>query len=216
VSTGAVDFSDDRLLVEALRRRDESAFGWLLDRYDAPLRRVARGYVRTPSVADEVVQETWLAVITGIDRFEMRSTVKTWVFRILMNQARSRGTRESRSVPFADLAEDGGPSFDPLRFRGRISLYPGHWASGEGPAPWEEQPASRLEAAETMAIVRTAISALPDRQRTVISLRDIDGWSAAEVCDLLDLSEANQRVILHRARARVRQAIEDDFVGARA
>jgi RNA polymerase sigma-70 factor, ECF subfamily len=215
VATAGGDFSDDRLLVDALRRRDESAFTWLLDRYDASLRRVARGYVRTPSVADEVVQDTWLAVITGIDRFEMRSTVKTWVFRILMNQARSRGVRESRSVPLADLTEDSGPSFDPLRFRGRLSPYPGHWASGEGPAPWEEQPASRLEATETMAIVSAAIAALPERQRTVIALRDIDGWTSAEVCDLLDLSEANQRVILHRARSRVRQAIEDDFVGAR-
>jgi RNA polymerase sigma-70 factor, ECF subfamily len=211
VSTEAIDFSDDRLLVDALRNRDEAAFAWMLDRYDASLRRVALGYVRTPSVADEVVQETWLAVITGIDRFEMRSTVKTWLYRILMNQARTRGTREQRSVPMADLAEDA-PSFDPLRFRGRISPFPGHWMAGEGPAPWEEQPAARLESEEMMALIRTAIASLPERQRTVITLRDLDGWTAAEVCDLLDLSEANQRVLLHRARARVRQALEDDFV----
>ncbi len=206
-----LDFSDDHLLVDALRRRDEAAFVWLLDQYDASLRRVAVGFVRTPSVADEVVQETWLAVITGIDRFEMRSTVKTWVFRILMNQARTRGVREHRTVPVAYLVDGDGPSFDPLRFRGRLSPSPGHWIAGEGPAPWEEQPAARLEAAETMAVVRAAIADLPERQRTVISLRDVDGWTAAEVCDLLEVSEANQRVLLHRARARVRQALEDEF-----
>ncbi|HYF44737.1 MAG TPA: sigma factor, partial [Acidimicrobiales bacterium] len=107
MSTAALDFSDDHLLVDALRRRDEAAFAWLLDRYDASLHRVATGFVRSEEVADEVVQETWLAVITGIDRFERRSSVKTWVFRILMNQARTRGARESRQVPVASLAEDG-------------------------------------------------------------------------------------------------------------
>jgi len=214
VSGAAVDFSDDHLLVAALRRRDEAAFAWLLDRYDASLHRVAAGFVRSEAVADEVVQETWVAVITGIDRFELRSTVKTWLFRILMNQARTRGARESRQVPVATPDEDS-PSFDPERFRGRLSLYPGHWRTGAGPAPWEEEPGVQLVSAETMDVIRAAIAALPERQRTVISLRDVDGWTAAEVCDLLDLSEANQRVILHRARARVRQALEDEHVRSR-
>ena len=211
VAGATLDFSDDRVLVDALRRRDEAAFIWLLDRYDATLRRVAIGFVRTPASADEVVQETWLAVITGIDRFEMRSTVKTWLFRILMNQARTRGTRESRYDVVADVDEDA-PSFDPSRFRRGPGPVKGHWRKNAGPAPWDDQPADHLASAETMAVVAAAISGLPDRQRTVISLRDIDGWTAAEVCDLLDLSEANQRVLLHRARARVRQVLEDRFV----
>jgi len=217
VAAPFVDFTDERQLVAALRRRDEAAFAWLLDRHDASLRRVASTFVRTGASADEVVQETWLAVIAGIDRFEERSTVKTWVFRILMNVARTRATREHRTVPFADLApdaDDEAPAFAPDRFRGTFSLYTGHWRPGAGPAPWDEQPAERLAAADTLAAVRDAIAALPDRQRAVISLRDIDGWTAAEVCDLLDLSEANQRVVLHRARARVRQALEDRFEAA--
>ncbi len=213
MSTDAVDFSDDRRLVDALRRRDEAAFAWLLDRYDAPLHRVAAGFVRTGASVDEVVQETWLAVINGIEGFEMRSTVKTWVFRILMNVARTRGVREHRSVPVAELGDEDAPSFDAQRFRDGFP-FAGHWAFGGGPAPWEEQPAQRLEAAETMAVLRAAIAALPERQRTVMTLRDVDGWSAADVCELLDLSDANQRVLLHRARARVRQALEDDFVGS--
>jgi RNA polymerase sigma-70 factor (ECF subfamily) len=212
-SRTTVDFTDDGQLVEALRRRDEAAFVWLLSRYDASLRRVAKNFVRTSASADEVVQETWLAVVAGVDRFEMRSTVKTWIFRILMNVARSRGGREHRSVPFSDLGPEPGedtPSFAPDRFRSGFRRYRGHWA--RGPEPWEEQPAERLEAAETLATVRGAIAELPDRQRAVVTLRDIDDWTAAEVCDLLELSEANQRVLLHRGRARVRQALEDSFM----
>lgn len=208
-----VDYADDGELVAALRQRDEAAFVWLLDRYDASLRRVARNFVRSGASADEVVQETWLAVVIGIDRFEMRSTVKTWVFRILMNVARTRGVREQRSVPFSELAPEPGedaPSFAPDRFRSGLRLSRGHW--DRGPEPWEEQPVERLEAAEAMAVVRRAIGSLPDRQRAVVTLRDVDGWTAAEVCDLLELSEANQRVLLHRGRARVRQALEGDFL----
>jgi RNA polymerase sigma-70 factor (ECF subfamily) len=212
VAGARLDFSDDRVLVDALRRRDDAAFAWLLDAYDQSLRRVAGSFVRTRASADEVVQETWLAVIAGIDRFEMRSTVKTWVFRILMNQARTRGTRESRYDVVADV-DESAPSIDPARFRGGIGPTKGHWRKNAGPAPWDDQPAERLASTETMAVVAAAISTLPDRQRTVISLRDVDGWTAAEICDLLDLSETNQRVLLHRARARVRQALEDDFEG---
>jgi RNA polymerase sigma-70 factor (ECF subfamily) len=210
------DFTDERRLVAALRARDESAFAWLLDRHDASLRRLAATFVRTGASAEEVVQETWLAVIEGIDGFEERSTVKTWVFRILMNVARSRSVREHRMVPFADLGpDDDTPAFAPDRFRGAPSLHSGHWRPGAGLAPWDEQPAQRLETAETLTAVRTAIAALPDRQRAVIGLRDGAGWSAAEVCARLDLSEVNQRVLLHRARARVRQALEDAYVDRR-
>jgi len=213
VPPASIDYRDDHQLVAALRRRDEAAFTWLLDRHDASLRRVASTFVRTGASAEEVVQETWLAVLAGIDRFEERSTVKTWVFRILMNVARSRGGREHRMIPFADLGpdpDDDAPSFAPERFRSGVR-YHGHWRAGAGPAPWDEQPAERLLAVETLAVVRQAVADLPDRQRAVISLRDVDGWTAAEVCDLLDLSEANQRVLLHRARARVRQALEDAY-----
>jgi RNA polymerase sigma-70 factor (ECF subfamily) len=208
----AVDFTDDVALVAALRAGEDAAFAWLLDRYGAALQRVARTFVSTPGSADEVVQDTWLAVITGIDRFEGRSTLKTWIFRILMNQARTRGVKDHRSVPFGDLADDdgAGPAFAPDRFRAGLSVWSGHWIFP--PAPWEEEPGARLQSAETLEVIRRAIAELPERQRAVLVLRDVDGWAAAEVCDLLELSEANQRVLLHRARAGVRQALEDDFV----
>ncbi len=210
----AVDFSDDLALVAALRVRDADAFAWLLDQYDAALRRVAGTFVRTPASADEVVQETWLAVIVGIDRFEGRSTVKTWLFRILMNLARTRGVHDHRSVPFADLAADGNsPAFASDRFRAGFTLWSGHWMLP--PAPWEEAPGARLESVETLEVVGRAIVELPERQRAVLVLRDVDGWTPAEVCDLLELSEGNQRVLLHRARAGVRQTLEDHFLGRR-
>ena len=204
----AVDFSDDEVLVAALRDGDEAAFGWLVDRHHVALRRVALGYVATPSVADEVVQETWLAVITGIDRFEARSSLKTWIYRILMNKARTRGVREHRSVPFSSLEDDSITSgFSPDRFRPADDpTWPGHWSAP--PRPWQEQPHERLQASETLAAVREAIEQLPPAQRQVISLRDIDGWSSEEVCNVLSLSQTNQRVLLHRARAKVRLSLE--------
>jgi RNA polymerase sigma-70 factor (ECF subfamily) len=204
----AADYDDDEVLVAALRAGDGDAFGWLVDRYHAALRRLALGYVSSPSVADEVVQETWLAVITGIDRFEMRSSLKTWIYRILMNKARTRGVREHRSVPFSSL-DDGTVTsrFSPDRFRGADDPeWPGHWSAP--PRPWQEQPHERLQAAETLAAVRDAIAELPPNQRSVISLRDIDGWTSDEVCNVLGLSQTNQRVLLHRARAKVRERLE--------
>ncbi len=206
--TVAVDFEDDRALVAALRAGDEDAFGWLVDRYSGPLRRVALNYVSTPSVADEVVQETWLAVITGVDRFEQRSSLKTWIYRILMNKARTRGVREHRTVPFSTFDDDTVTSgFSPDRFRpAEDPEWPGHWSSP--PRPWQEQPHERLQATETLAAVRDAIEQLPPNQRQVISLRDIDGWSSEEVCNVLGLSQTNQRVLLHRARAKVRAQLD--------
>jgi RNA polymerase sigma-70 factor (ECF subfamily) len=202
------DFSDDEVLVAALRAGDEAAFTWLLDRYDRSMHRVAMSFVSSGAVADEVVQETWLGVVRGIEGFEGRSSVKTWIFRILMNVGRTRGEREQRTVPFTTAFDDDEPSFAPERFR-TTGPYPRHWATP--PEPWDEQPADRLLASETLAIVRAAIDRLPANQRTVISLRDIDGWTSLEVCALLDVSEANQRVLLHRARARVRQTLEDSL-----
>jgi RNA polymerase sigma-70 factor (ECF subfamily) len=205
------DFSDDDVLVAALRARDEAAFAWLLDRYDRSLHRVAMSFVPSRAVADEVVQETWLGVVRGIAGFEGRSSLKTWIFRILMNVGRTRGEREQRTVPFASALDGGEPSFAPERFR-TTGPYPRHWATP--PEPWDEQPVDRLLASETLAIVRGAIDRLPANQRAVICLRDIDGWTSVEVCALLDVSEVNQRVLLHRARARVRQALEDYLGGA--
>jgi len=204
----AADFTDDDVLVAALRTGDEDAFGWLVDRYHPALRRLALGYVATPSVADEVVQDTWLAVITGIDRFEGRSSLKTWIYRILMNKARTRGVREHRSVPFSSFEDDAITSgFSPDRFRPADDPgWPGHWSSP--PRPWQEQPHERLQATETLDAVRDAIAQLPPNQRQVISLRDIDGWSSEEVCNVLSLSQTNQRVLLHRARAKVRRSLE--------
>ena len=202
------------MLVDALRRGDESAFTWLLDRYHRPLRRTAISFVGSGATADEVVQDTWVAVIKGIDRFEGRSSVKTWIYRILMNIARTRGVRERRSIPFSSAGpetDSDEPAFSPDRFHAR-GLGAGHWSAP--PEPWDELSDDRMLATDTLGRVRDAIADLPERQRVVITLRDLDGLGAAEVCELLDLSEANQRVLLHRARARVRHSLEDDLMGA--
>jgi RNA polymerase sigma-70 factor, ECF subfamily len=211
-------FADDRALVAALRRGDEDAFGWLIDRYDGALRRLARTYVATPAVADDVVQETWLAVVKGIDRFEERAAVSTWLYRILANIARTRGVREHRTIPFSSAAgalEDGsGPAVDPERFGVPGDPGYGHWAAP--PTPWDDEPEAKLESRETLGVVRAAIDALPPAQREVITLRDLEGWTSTEVRNALDLSETNQRVILHRARARVRRVLEAYFEEAEA
>jgi RNA polymerase sigma-70 factor (ECF subfamily) len=206
-------FGDEGALVAALRRGDEDAFGWLIDRYDGALRRLARTYVATPAVADEVVQETWLAVVKGINGFEQRAAVSTWLYRILANIARTRGAREHRTIPFSSAAgalDDGaGPAVDPDRFGSPGEAGYGHWTAP--PTPWDDQPEERLTAGETLAVVRDAVDALPPAQREVMTLRDLEGWTSAEVRNALDLSETNQRVLLHRARAKVRRALEAHF-----
>jgi RNA polymerase sigma-70 factor (ECF subfamily) len=181
----------------------------LVDRYSSPMRRFALGFVRTPAVADEVVQDAWLAVFRGIDRFEARSSLKTWIFRIVANTAITRAGREARSVPFSSLAPDGAEesSVDPDRFLGPDHpRWPGHWASR--PEAWRDQPEERLLSAETRGVIDRTIAALPEAQRLVITLRDVEGSSSAEVSSLLDLSDGNQRVLLHRARSKVRAALE--------
>jgi RNA polymerase sigma-70 factor (ECF subfamily) len=215
----ATDFSDDGQLVAALCGGDEAAFAWLLDQYHAPLHRTARMYVATEAQADEVVQETWVAVLRGIDRFEQRSSLKTWLYRILMNIARTRGVKESRTIPFSSAAgalTDGAePTFDPDRFRPPTDPdWPGHWASF--PLGWEQQPESRLLASETLGVVAAIIQKLPPAQREVLTLRDVDGWTSVEVCNALGLTETNQRVLLHRGRAKVRRALESYFEGSRS
>jgi RNA polymerase sigma-70 factor, ECF subfamily len=202
--------SENRL-VAALRAGDERAFAMLVRRHHASLKRVARAYVSTDAVAEEVVQETWLAAIGAIERFEQRATVKTWLFHILTNKAKTRGARERRTVPFASLAgAEDGPAVPPERFQHEGDAWPGHWATP--PRPWED-PERRLESLEAREHLRAAIAALPETQQAVLTLRDVEGLDAEEVCDLLDLSAGNQRVILHRARAKVRDALEQLFEG---
>ena len=204
---GDIASEDDRALVEALRRGDEEAFAALVDRYSRPMLRLAATYVRSPAVAEEVVQEAWLGVVAGIDRFEGRSSLKTWIFRILTNTAQTRGAREARSVPFSSLEREGEgePAVDPDRF-----IAEGMWASP--PLLWDV-PEERLLSRETRERVEQAIETLPPMQRAVISLRDVEGWSSEEVRNVLELSETNQRVLLHRARSRVRSELEKYFTG---
>ena len=204
---------DDRALVEALRRGDERAFAEIVDEHSSSLLRVAMIYVGSRAVAEEVVQETWLGVLGGIDRFEGRSSFKTWLFKILTNTARTRGARERRTVPFSAFAEAGreaeGPVVDPDRFfPPDHDRYPDHWALG--PVRWQT-PEEGLVSGETRAVIDETIAELPDSQRTVITLRDIEGWPSDEVCAALAISEGNQRVLLHRARAKVRTALEAYF-----
>ncbi|HEX6458616.1 MAG TPA: sigma-70 family RNA polymerase sigma factor [Thermoleophilaceae bacterium] len=193
-------------LVAALRAGDESAFAALVDRYHASLVRLARMYVRDRSVAEEVAQETWLAVLNGIDRFEARSSLKTWLFRILTNRAKTRGQREARSLPFSSIGDPDDPAVDPDRFRPEGDQFPGGWK--EFPPPWEGDPEERLLAGEARALILHTIEQLPANQRAVITLRDIEGFDADDVCNVLEVSETNQRVLLHRARAKVRRALE--------
>ena len=199
----------DQELVERARAGDEEAFSVLVRRHSPALLRLARTFVASQAVAEEVVQETWLGVLRGLERFEGRSAFRTWLFRILVNRAKTRGVREHRSIPFASLGAgadgedgDGGPSVDPTRF-----VEEGAWASP--PRRWEDDPELALESAEARRIAEEAIARLPERQRIVITLRDLEGLSSDEVRNALDLTETNQRVLLHRARAKVRQALED-------
>jgi RNA polymerase sigma-70 factor (ECF subfamily) len=213
-AAGGLDSERDARLLAALRAGDEEAFAALVRRHHAAMKRVARMYVSTDAVAEEVVQETWLAVIAGLERFEQRASLKTWLFHILANKAKTRGTRERRSVPFASLAgADDGPAVAPERFQGEGDTWPGHWATP--PRPWED-PERRLQSLEARECLRVAIGALPEVQQAVLTLRDVEGLEAEEVCRLLELSDGNQRVILHRARARVRAELELYFEESRA
>lgn len=199
-------YADDAELVAALRAGDEGAFCWLVDTYSARLQRLARSFVHTAAAAEEVVQETWLAVIRGVDRFEGRSSLATWIYRILTNQARRRGARDHRSIPMSAVVGEDEPvvAFDNFFPAGHEQA--GHWAST--PSRWQDLPPEQLEASETIDVVRRAIEELAPLPRQVIVLRDVEGWTAAEVADLLDITDANQRVLLHRARTRVRHAVE--------
>lgn len=207
---GDVDvIDDDTVLVGRLRNGDEDAFNQAVSSLYPSMIAVARGYVRVRSDAEEVVQEAWLGVLKGLDRFEGRSKLRTWVLQIVANIARDRAVREARSLPFSSFEVGDEPVVEPERFRGPDEPYPGGWRSF--PRDWRTLPEERLLARETLDLVRRAIEELPDAQRTVITLRDVAGCAADEVCEALAISDGNQRVLLHRARARVRAQLERHF-----
>jgi RNA polymerase sigma-70 factor (ECF subfamily) len=195
-------------LVERLRAGDERAFEQVVNLYGPMMLRVARLYVRDRAVAEEVVQETWLAVLNGIDRFEGRSSLKTWIFRILSNRAKTRAEREGRTVPLSALAaseaEAGEASVDPDRFFDAEGATPFGWA-----APPRDWPQRRVLDRESLAVIGEAIEGLPEMQATVIRLRDVEGWTPQEVSEALEITDGNQRVLLHRARSKVRTALEE-------
>jgi RNA polymerase sigma-70 factor (ECF subfamily) len=205
----------ERQLVERLRAGDDAAFMELVQRYSGSMLRVAQMFVASRAVAEEVVQETWLAVLKGLDRFEGRSSLKTWIFRILTNRAKTRGEREHRSIPFASLAaaemESDEPAVDPDRFIPPGDERAGFW--GAPPQRWQDLPDKSLLSNEALALVRAEIEKLPPMQRLVITMRDLEGWSTQDIRNALDITETNQRVLLHRARSKVRAALEDYFNG---
>ena len=199
--------SEEAQLVQALRRGREDAFLALVQRHQSSMLRVAQAFVSSAAVAEEVVQEAWLGVLHGLDGFQGRSSLRSWIFGILTNCAKSRGTRESRSAPFSSFTapDEDEPAVDPSRFLGADHpRWPGHWASP--PEQWAEE---KLATKETLQFVRRAIEVLPPAQKQVITLRDVEGWSSVETCEALGISEANQRVLLHRARSKVRARVEE-------
>ncbi len=200
---------DESALVAALRAGDEPSFARLVDRYTPALLRVARGYVRTHESAEEVVQETWIALVKGIEKFEGRSSLRTWLFTVMINIAKTRGVRDRRDTE-AEVAAAGG-TVDPDRFRPAGDReWPGHWKDDRAPVPFPNTPEDTVLEAEFLDLARRELDKLPERQRMVVTLRDLLGFDSGEVCELLGgLSVANQRVLLHRGRAGIRQALED-------
>ena len=203
----------DLSVIAALRAGDDTAFATLVEQYNGALQRLAYVYVKDRSVAEDVVQETWIGLLQSLGRFEGRSSLKTWLFRILMNIARSRARKESRTISFSSLgdaaAEPGDPAVDADRFHPAGSASAGHWASP--PARWRDDPEAQAVSSETRARIGAAIHSLPDTQREVITLRDIEGLRSEEVCNLLQISDTNQRVLLHRARSKVRASLATYF-----
>jgi RNA polymerase sigma-70 factor (ECF subfamily) len=208
------DDAENALLLR-LRSGDETAFATIVDGWSPALLRVARSYLSTDASAQEIVQETWLAVVRGLDRFEGRSSLRTWVFRILTNLGKTRGVREARSLPWSSLspADTSGVTVDAARFRGPEDEWPRNWTPVGSPQPWEPSPEDAAVAGEIRGEVARALTELPERQRIVVALRDVHGMSSDEVCAALAISAANQRVLLHRGRARLRVALEDYYHG---
>src|SRR5713101_7903235 len=202
-------------LLAALGRVDETAFSRIVTMHQGPLLRVARMYVGSQAVAEEVVQETWLGVLKGLDNFQGRCSLKTWIFQILINRAKPRGEREGRMIPFSAMfdpqSDHGEPAVDPSQFNENDPEWPGGWVTQ--PRNWGANPEQSLLSQEVKAYTQAAIDGLPASQCEVITLRDVQGWAAQEVCNVLGVSETNQRVLLHRARSKVRQAL-DQYFGA--
>jgi RNA polymerase sigma-70 factor (ECF subfamily) len=211
----------EALLLEQLRNGDEAVFVSLIQRYHSPMLRLAMMYLPDRSLAEEVVQETWLAVLQGLKKFKGRSSLKTWIFRILLNIVKTRAQREGRSVPFSSLSmfasgSSDEPEVDPDWFLPPGSpMVPGRGLWVSLPHNWSDIPEARLLSQETRAYIHEAINTLAPQQRSVIILRDLAGWAAQEVCDFLSISEGNQRVLLHRARSHVRRALEDYLDGGK-
>jgi RNA polymerase sigma-70 factor, ECF subfamily len=202
----------EQAIVARLREGDERAFETLVAQNYGTMIAVAQHYVSSRAVAEEVVQETWVGVLKGLDRFQGRSSLRTWIMSILVNIAKTRGVRESRSVPYSALgAGPDDPAVDPERFRSSDEGFPGHWRAY--PSDWNARPDQRLLGQETMGVVKAAISELPEGQRAVITMRDVAGCTPQEVCTALAISDGNQRVLLHRARSRVRAALEAHLDG---
>jgi RNA polymerase sigma-70 factor (ECF subfamily) len=207
--------TSDEQIVAGLRAGDERIFRELFERSYAMMKRVARGYVSSDAVAEEIVQDTWMAIVTGIERFEGRCALATWMFSILTNQAKTHGARERRALPFSSVGatEVEEPVVDADRFQKDDEAWPGHWATP--PRPWQK-PERRLLSLEAREQLKEALAQLPERQRLIVVLRDIEGLSAREVCDVLQLSHENQRVLLHRGRSRLRAFLEEYLVGPAA
>jgi RNA polymerase sigma-70 factor, ECF subfamily len=203
-----IEIVDEATLIAALRDGDEAAFAQLVDQHTPAMLGVARGYVPSREIAEEVVQETWIALLKGIDNFEGRSSLRTWLFAVMINIAKRRGLRERRDADAAIVAFTGG-TVDPARFRTADDPYPGHWKQGEEPSPFPDTPEGSVLGNELIDVARRELDRLPERQRIVVTLRDMLGFDSSEVCELLDVSLANQRVLLHRGRAAVRQVLED-------
>jgi len=199
---------DESTLIAALCDGDEAEFVQLVDKHAPSMLRVARGYVPSREIAEEVVQETWIALLSGIDNFAGRSSLRTWLFTVMINIAKARGVRERRDADAAIAAFTNG-TVAAARFRAADDPYPGHWRRGQEPSPFPDTPERSVLGNELVDVARRELDKLPDRQRIVVALRDMLGLDSGEVCELLDISIANQRVLLHRGRAAVRQALEE-------
>ena len=214
-ATSEVAEVDESELIGSLRAGDEAAFVTLVERYNAGMIRIARMYVRDASLAEEVAQEAWLAVLRGLAGFQARSSLKTWIFHIVLNCARARASREQRSIPFSAagdaLIEGAEPAVDASRFRGPEDPYHGGWVSF--PRSWGQAPEQRVLSSEVRRLIAAGIDQLPPAQREVVVLRDVQGWTAEEVCQVLQVSESNQRVLLHRGRSKLRCALANYLAG---
>jgi RNA polymerase sigma-70 factor (ECF subfamily) len=209
----SVTVENDGTFLAALRRGDENAFLSLVNQYGGSMLRVCQVYVNDHAMAEEVVQDTWIDMLQGLKRFERRSSLKTWLFTILTNNAKTRGKRESRSIPFSamedlDLGGDE-PAVDPERFLPAGHEWAGHWV--DKPQPWARTSEDAVQSKELLVYIHSAIQLLPPNQRTVVTLRDVEGWNSEEVCNVLGISETNQRVLLHRARSKLRLTLEQFY-----